>query len=126
MEAVKQSVLVATGAAIGANARYWLGAWAARSGSELPWGTLLVNVSGSLVLGLFVGLASRFGWTDGWRLLIAVGLCGGYTTFSTFSLETLQLVQNGRWSLAFGYAVGSAALSVLGCALGLTIAGVGR
>lgn len=126
MEAAKQSVLVATGAAVGANARYWLGMWAAKSGVDLPWGTLLVNVSGSLVLGVFVGLASRFGWTEGWRLLIAVGLCGGYTTFSTFSLETLQLAQHGRWTLALGYAFGSAALSVLGCALGLAIAGVSR
>ncbi len=86
------------GGFLGANARYWLSEWIDRAyRSSFPAATLLINVSGSFALGLYVAAASQRGWGDAYRLLFAVGFLGAYTTFSTFSLETLSLaVDQGR------------------------------
>lgn len=95
------SLAVALGGAIGSLARYWLAELFAWLGmSEFPWATLLANVSGSFLIGLVAGLTGPDG-----RLLVApvlrlfwiVGICGGYTTFSSFSLQTLTLAQGGAW-----------------------------
>lgn len=94
-------VYVAIGSAVGGVARYAIGGWAqerfGRPGADaFPVGTLLVNVTGSLVLGvLIVVIARAEGHASAARLLLAVGLCGGYTTFSTFSAETLGLFERG-------------------------------
>jgi CrcB protein len=93
---------VAFGGALGSVGRYWLSGVAARHvGETFPWGTIIVNVSGSLVIGLFAALTGPEG-----RLLVPewfrhpffmLGICGGYTTFSSFSLQTLTLASNGQW-----------------------------
>ena len=89
-------VLLAVGGGAGANARYWLGrlvAWV-QGPVAFPWATLLINVSGSVVLGLVA--AAYLGHPDparrNWYLLLGTGFCGGFTTFSTFSYETLKLM----------------------------------
>lgn len=120
------SLWVVLGSALGGLARYWLGVGVARwTGPGFPWGTLLINVLGSLVIGLFAaalgerGLFSdalgRGGHLDfvDLRAFVMVGLCGGFTTFSSFSLQTLELLHAGRAGPALGYVAGS----VLACLL---------
>jgi CrcB protein len=83
-----------------------------------PWGTAAVNVAGSLAIGfLFVLLDARAGW----QLFLMTGLLGGFTTFSAFSLDTLKLVEVGRWGEAAAYVLGSVALSLIAVALGVTL-----
>jgi fluoride exporter len=106
---------IALGGAMGSVARFWLSGLIARHwGESFPWGTLLVNVSGSLLIGFVATLTAPDGrWltATGFRLFFLAGLLGGYTTFSSFSLQTLALMQGGEWWRAAGNAVGS----VLGC-----------
>ncbi len=116
------SLWVLAGSALGGLARYWLGAWVAGwTGPGFPWATLLINVLGSFVIGLFAaalgdrGLFSVLldangqlaGFVD-LRAFVMVGLCGGFTTFSSFSLQSLELLQAGRYGPALGYMAGSA------------------
>ena len=121
MSAWRTCLLIFIGAGVGANARYWLAAWmTARFGILFPWGTLAVNTVGSLLIGVLVGLLPG-GDAGGlhWRLFFAVGLLGGFTTFSTFSLETLQLVRQQAWGPALAYLGGSVILGLAACAAGL-------
>jgi CrcB protein len=93
-------LLISLGAALGANARYWIGVWAARHlGVAFPYGTFFVNVTGSLALGFLVTLTSEhIPISPELRLLLAVGFLGAYTTFSSFAVESLTLAQNsGHW-----------------------------
>lgn len=117
-------LLVGLGGFLGANARYLVGQWAAaRWGTAFPWGTFLVNVSGCFILGLFATLALRLGWADGWRLLVAVGFVGAYTTFSTFEFESLQLIAQGRQiGAALGNVVGSVVAGFAAAFLGVLAA----
>ncbi len=98
------------GGFLGANARFIVGTWIGQKwGTAFPYGTLVINVTGCFILGLFAALAERFPLSDTWRLLIAIGFVGAYTTFSTFEYETLQLVRHA--SLRF------AGLNILGSVL---------
>ena len=109
-------IAVAVGGAMGSLARFWLtGAMTALTGSRFPWGTLLINVLGSLVIGLVAGMTltpARIGVHPDIRIFLMTGICGGFTTFSAFSLQTLELMQNGDVVPAFGYAAGSVVLCV--------------
>lgn len=115
-------IWVALGAALGGILRYWCSGAAARLGAEpFPWGTLFVNVSGSA----FIGFYAAFTGPDGrllvqpqTRLFVITGICGGFTTFSTFSLETLRLIQDRQWAYASLNIAGSLALCLLGVWLG--------
>jgi len=107
---------IAVGGALGSAARYWFSGVVARHfGETFPWGTLLVNVSGSLIIGFFATLTGPDGrWlVPGWfrQQFFMLGLCGGYTTFSSFSLQTLNLALDGEWL----YAAGNVILSVIAC-----------
>ena len=117
---------IGIGSALGGMARFWLSGVSARLfGEALPWGTLLVNVSGSLIIGLFATLSGPGGRLDvdpSMRLFVMVGLCGGYTTFSAFSLQTLSLMQEGAWGLASIYIVASVVLCVLAVWVGHVLA----
>jgi CrcB protein len=113
---------VALGGALGSMARFWLAAAvAALTGPQFPWGTLLINVGGSFVIGLFGALTSSRGAVSvppDIRIFVMVGICGGFTTFSSFSLQTLELLQSGELLWAGGYIVGSVVLCLLGVWLG--------
>jgi CrcB protein len=110
-------VWIAVGSALGGIARHWCTDIAARLfGVAFPWGTLLINVLGSFVIGLFfalTGVDGRFDVSTNAKLFVMVGICGGYTTFSAFSLQTLALVQEGQWSRAGAYIIGSVVLCLV-------------
>lgn len=117
-------MLVMLGGAIGAGLRYGLGAWIQSvSGPGFPWSTFLINVTGSFFIGLVIRLNLEGSLSPEARLLLAVGILGGYTTFSTFSYETLTLVQQGEWLKAFSYAVGSVILGFAAVLLAYRLAG---
>jgi len=101
---VHPATLVGLGGAIGSNARYWLGLWfrAQPWAQHYTWGTFAINVSGSLVLAV-VAAIFRDKASPGF-LLLGTGFCGGYTTFSTFSMEVSESIHRGRWDLAALYA----------------------
>ena len=105
---------VAAGGAIGSVARYLVGIGSGKLfGINFPWGTLIINVTGSFLIGLFIGLfAIRWDASQTVRIFLTVGICGGYTTFSTFSLDTFYLMERGQAVAAGAYIVGSVALSV--------------
>ena len=111
-------IAVAVGGALGSVARFWLtGAMTALTGPRFPWGTLLINVAGSFVIGLVAGVTltpARVSMHPDIRIFLMTGVCGGFTTFSAFSLQTLDLLQTGDAVPAFGYAVGSVVLCVVG------------
>ena len=109
-----QVLFVALGGAIGSAARYLVGGWfAVRFGAAFPYGTFVINVSGSFIIGFFLAFAQdRVSISPYWRLFFAVGFVGGYTTFSTFEYEAIRLLQDGEMLLAAVYLMGSV---VTGC-----------
>jgi len=110
-----------TGGAIGAGLRFLLGRWTFHQfGPGFPWGTLTANIVGGLAMGVLAGLLARFGsGGEGWRLFLGVGILGGFTTFSAFSLETANLIGRGATGLAAGYALVSVVASVTALFAGL-------
>src|SRR5918992_4146645 len=107
-------VWVALGGAVGAASRFAVAQWAgARWGWTFPWGTLAVNLSGSLAIGLVMTLLIARGADPAFRLLLVTGFLGGYTTFSAFSFEALSLLEARRWDAAAFYVIGSVALGLL-------------
>jgi CrcB protein len=115
------AVLV-VGGALGAPARYFVDGWVEpRVRTLFPWGTFVVNVTGSLVLGVTTGLALYHGLGDVPRAAIATGFCGAYTTFSTFSYETVELLELGEHRRAVANALGSVAAGLVAAGLGLAI-----
>lgn len=119
-------LLVALGGAIGASARYGLGLAALRlaPNASWPWGTFGANAIGGLLMGLLTGwLALRGGaGQETVRLFAAVGVLGGFTTFSAFSLETMLMIERRQWALAGGYVGLSVVLAVAALFIGLMIA----
>jgi fluoride exporter len=90
--------MVGVGGCLGSILRFWLGSYiGGRLGSRFPYGTFVINVTGSFLIGLVLTvLAERTQWSPNWRYLIPIGFIGGYTTFSTFEYETLRLFQDGQ------------------------------
>ena len=125
------ATIVMVGGGAGANARYWFGKlvaeWQLRNfeHTEFPWGTFLINVSGSIVLGFAAALFLRHPDESRrvWYLLLGTGFCGGFTTFSTFSYETVKLMQDGQMGTALAYVFGSVLAGVVGLWLALKLAG---
>ena len=101
---MNEVLIVGVGGFLGANARYLVSTWIARyMDPTLPWGTLLVNISGSLIIGGFlVWTTERIISNPDLRLFLAVGFCGAYTTFSSYAYETLTLFEQGHWLDAAG------------------------
>jgi fluoride exporter len=118
---------VALGGALGSVARYWMtNAVALLTGPRFPWSTILINVSGSFVIGLFAYLTTPFGRipaSSDMRAFVIVGICGGFTTFSAFSLQTLELARNGDWLAVAGNIVLSVVLCLAAVWAGYALAG---
>lgn len=112
------------GGAAGAGLRYLAGGLMLRlAGGGYPWGTLAVNIAGGLAMGILAGGLARTAMpNEPARLLLAVGVLGGFTTFSAFSLEIVQMIERGAWGLALGYALLSVAGAVLAAFAGLALA----
>jgi len=122
---VERYLLVMLGGALGSLLRYALGAWVQGFlGPGFPWSTLLVNALGSLLIGAVVRLSLEGALSGEARLFLAVGVLGGFTTFSSFSYETLALVQDGEVLLALAYALGSLLLSFILVYLGYRLGGM--
>lgn len=117
---IRNLLCVALGGALGSVARYLVSKWIQESASSaFPLGTMTVNVAGCLLIGIFYGLAERYGISGELKLFLTVGICGGFTTFSTFMNENLLLLRGGSFMMALLYA----GLSVV---LGLAAVYAGR
>jgi fluoride exporter len=119
----RQVFVLSLGGVMGVNARYWLTVWMARwSDPRFPWATFTINVSGSFAIGFLSTVLTARLPHPYFRLLVLVGFLGGYTTFSSFSLEALVLWERGDWGRAVGYVVGSVAMGLMGVVLGVVLA----
>ena len=122
METVGKILLVGSGGFLGANIRYWLGGLIqSRLGSSFPWQTMIINVSGSLVIGFFLGLMAGLNWSQNWRLFVAIGILGGYTTYSSFAYEAVGLLSEREYVRALFYIEGTALFTVFGAWVGLVL-----
>ncbi len=92
-----------------------------RAGSDLPVGILAINVTGSLLLGLLVGVGHHHGLTAAWETVVGTGLIGSYTTFSTFTFDTVRLAEDSQWSLSVLHAVGGMVAGIGAAAAGLAL-----
>ena len=111
---------VMIGGAVGAGARHLVGqAMLARLGPGFPWWTLSINIAGSLLMGLLVGWLARSGGGDTTRLFVGVGILGGFTTFSSFSMEYWMLFERGQNVQAAAYVLASVIGAIVACGLGL-------
>lgn len=115
---------IGLGGFLGANARYALGVWIVdRLGAAFPLHTLVINLSGSLAIGaILVLLTERLVADPAWRLFLVVGFLGGYTTFSSYTFEALELARDGEWLAAAGYVLGSNVLGLAATYLGMVLA----
>jgi len=119
---LRDITLIALGGAAGSVARYLVGRlMGPQADGAIPWHTFAVNATGAFIIGLLLVLAARLGWPGWWRPLLAVGVLGGYTTFSTFSLEVVELAMRGAWSTASLYGLGSLAVGVVAAACGILV-----
>ena len=118
---MEKIIFVGIGGFVGANLRYWTAVWI--GGRTFPLATFAVNVLGAFGLAFFaVWAVERASLSEDLRLLVATGFFGALTTFSTFSLEALNLIRDGRWEVGAAYVVSSVALGLLGAALGMALA----
>jgi fluoride exporter len=119
-------LVISAGAVLGANLRYLITIVSVeRFGLSFPYGTLFINVTGSLAIGLFVTLATeRFALPLHWRLFFATGFLGAYTTFSSYTLETAALLREGAYVAATVYVLGSVILGMIGVLAGIAVAQV--
>jgi CrcB protein len=119
-----QFVAVAVGAMLGANLRFVVTTWSIeRWGTDFPYGTFLVNVSGAFVVGIVLAFfTEKIGVSPLWRLFFVTGFLGGYTTFSSYAWEALSLAESGAWLRAAVYVLGSNVVGFVGVWLGATLA----
>lgn len=116
-------LLISVGAILGANARYWIGDWIAQKwGTSFPYGTLIINITGSFLIGLLISLTTeRITIDPRWRYMIVVGFLGAYTTFSTYTLESMNLFERGQWQLGLLDVLGSVIIGLVAVGLGLIL-----
>ena len=119
---LKNLLLVGLGGGMGTMLRYM--AWYFFRSSNFPTSTLLVNIAGSLIIGIVIGLSIKeAGFSNNWKLFLATGICGGFTTFSAFSIENLQMLQTGKYLLSALYICTSIILGIGATWLGFKLAG---
>jgi len=123
-EAMEKFLIISLGAILGANARYWLSGWAAEKfGAAFPYGTLVVNLTGCFALAVFVTLVTdRFLVDPNLRILVTIGFFGSYTTFSTYTYESVNLILNGQPWLGLLNLFGSSILGALAAIAGILLA----
>ena len=122
VQMLRDVALVALGGSVGAGLRYSVGVWLSQRLSRgFPWHTFTVNVFGAFLLGLLMSVSVEHSGWGRWQLFAGVGLLGGFTTFSTFSYETLRLLEDGATAAAAGNALGSVAAGLLAAAAGLAV-----
>jgi len=123
---VQELVIISLGAIVGANARYLISRYAAKIlGPVFPYGTLSINVTGSLIVGFFVAWASERVFIDPrWRLLVVVGFCGAFTTFSSYAFETMAYFEQGQWLLMASNILTNNILCLLAALAGMALARV--
>jgi len=116
-------ILVFFGGGLGTMLRHAINVGSARAfGTNFPYGTFIINITGSTIMGLIAGyLAFRGGEPQSWRLFLMTGILGGYTTFSAFSLDAVLLYERGELGLAAAYVLGSVVLSIAGLVAGLAL-----
>ena len=120
---IKDIILVGIGSGIGGICRYLISQTVNHAAGGFPWGTFAVNVAGCLLIGLLWGATSRFqSFSPALSLLLTVGFCGGFTTFSTFSKEGLAMLQANEYTLFAIYTLGSVVLGIAAVALGYVTA----
>jgi CrcB protein len=121
---MEKFLIISIGAVLGANSRYWLDGWAAaKFGAAFPYGTLIINLTGSFILGIFITLVTdRILVNPAWRLLVAIGFLGSYTTFSSYTFESVSLILENQWLLGLFNLFGSAFLGGLTVLLGMLLA----
>lgn len=113
---------VMAGGALGSAGRYLTGRFTLTLlGPNWPWGTMTVNLLGGLLMGLLTGMLARVSAPEGWRLFLAIGVLGGFTTFSSFSLDTVNMIGRGALLPAFGYVAVSVVGSIVALFAGLSI-----
>jgi len=120
-------ILIATGGLLGSVARYLSVVYFTKLiPGNFPYGTFFVNIAGCLVIGIIYGLSLRFVWlTPQWRLLLATGFCGGFTTFSAFALENVQLLQQNNYTIFALYSITSFALGLVAVLAGIGLTKLG-
>lgn len=120
---IKNVLLVGLGGGIGSMARYLCQKWfAANYASSFPWGTFTVNIIGCLTIGIFWGLSFKsFSSNESWKLFLMTGLCGGFTTFSAFTLEGVGLLKEQKLALFFSYVAASVLLGLLATYIGMRL-----
>ncbi len=122
---MQATLLIVLGGALGSIASYWLNVWAPPFSRYVPLGTIGINIAGSFIIGFFGTLtleSGRFPAPEPVRLLVMVGFCGGFTTFSSFSLQTLDLIRGGAWPRGLINVVASVLLCLGGAVIDHTIA----
>lgn len=117
-------LLISFGAVMGANLRYWVGLWAASAlGTSFPYGNLIINLTGSFILGFFMTLAmDRLLLDPRWRIFFAIGFLGSYTTFSSYTYESMNLILDNQWLSGLLNLFGSALLGGIAVFLGIILA----
>src|ERR1700722_1753629 len=120
---MKPLLIVGIGGAFGSICRYLAQVYIGRHTTlTFPVGTLVVNLTGCLLIGILFGLGSKYAWmTLEWRLFLITGICGGYTTFSSFSFESISLVRQGNYTYFFLYVLGSVILGLLATVIGIMV-----
>ena len=118
-------IYLAVGGALGTLARYGLSGWVhGMAGARFPWGTLIVNVVGSLLIGFALRYLEGVPVSAELRATITVGALGAFTTFSTYTYETMALLRDGQWLRAAMYSLGSLSIGLVAVAIGLSCAGI--
>jgi fluoride exporter len=117
---------ISAGAIVGANARYLITRFAAKAlGPMFPYGTLFINVTGSFVAGFFMIWTSERVIADPrWRLLVVIGFCGGFTTFSSYAYETMAYLERGQWTLMISNVLANNVLCLIASVVGMSLARV--
>ena len=123
---MQELLIISLGAIAGANARYLISRYAARVlGPVFPYGTLIINITGSAIVGFFIVWTSERVLVDPrWRLLVVVGFCGAFTTFSSYAFETVAYFEQGQWLLLWTNILTNNLLCLLGALAGMVIARV--